>query len=148
MPTRNILLGIGNSLQGDDGVGPWIARSFSAPNWSAFDAGTAPENFTSLLRREQPARVVLVDAAAWGGQPGECRRIPKDKVRDVGIGTHQLPLNHLMEYLEEFVPDVVFIGLQPGSLEDDCPLTPAVQDGASKLMDLLRNDQLDQIPSL
>ncbi|OGV45504.1 MAG: hypothetical protein A2X46_00820 [Lentisphaerae bacterium GWF2_57_35] len=143
-----MLIGIGNALHGDDGVGPLVAQEFSSPDWLCLDAGTAPENFTSVVRREQPDQVVLVDAAELGARPGEFRRVPKEKVRDVGLGTHMLPLSHLMTYLEEITPHIVFVGLQPRSLEDDAALSPEVRAGAARLMDLLQHNELEKIPIL
>jgi hydrogenase 3 maturation protease len=148
MPARNILIGIGNVLHGDDGLGPFLAREFSDPAWQCFDAGTTPENFTSVIRRENPERVVLVDAARIGNKPGEFRRISKEKVRDVGVGTHQLSLTLLMDYLEQFVPQVIFIGIEPDTLNEDTPLSPNVKTAAQALMVLLQKNEMEKIPWL
>ena len=147
-PAHTLLLGIGNALHGDDGVGPFIAQSFQAPGWRSMDAGDAPENFISLVRRETPARVVLVDAAQMGCEPGGLRRIPKEKIRDVAWGTHGLPLSHLTAFLEELGPEVVLLGIQPVSLEEGEFLSPAVEKAARHLIDLLRENGLNSIPTL
>ena len=48
-----VVLGVGNFLHGDDGAGPAVAAGVLAlglPGVSAFDCGTAPENFTGVVR--------------------------------------------------------------------------------------------------
>lgn len=50
----NILLGIGNPLSGDDGVGIYVAEQFKKEGWISISCGTAPENFTGV-HTENPA---------------------------------------------------------------------------------------------
>ena len=69
--TTNILLGIGNPLNGDDGVGIYVAEQFRKEGWIPLACGTAPENFTGIIRKTRPSCLVLVDAAAMGIFPGE-----------------------------------------------------------------------------
>jgi len=142
----NMLLGIGNTLRRDDGIGCVVARRFTHPGWKAIECGTAPENFTAVVRREQPDILVLVDAADMGLAPGDLRRIPADKIQDVGIGTHQLPLSHLIAYLASDAKVITFIGIQPKSVADGEAISTEVIDGAQRLMAAIRQGELDQIP--
>ena len=66
----NILLGIGNPLNGDDGAGIYVAEQFRKDGWISLSCGTAPENFTGIIRKAHPDCLVLVDAAALGLSPG------------------------------------------------------------------------------
>ena len=61
-----MLLGIGNPLHGDDGVGNYVASRFRARGWNSIDCGTMPENFTAVVRRHHPEILVLVDATDLG----------------------------------------------------------------------------------
>jgi hydrogenase 3 maturation protease len=141
----NILLGIGNPIRGDDGVGPYIARTFLHPSWKSIDCGTAPENFTSLLRREQPAHLILVDAADMGLCPGEFRIIPKACIVDLSFSTHGPSLSLLIKYLSSLLPDVILIGIQPGETIEGERISPAVIKGAENLKMHLANDEIAQI---
>jgi hydrogenase 3 maturation protease len=143
-----VLLGIGNSLRGDDGVGPWIADHFQADGWLSFNCGTAPENFTSVIRRTAPDLLVLVDAADIGLPAGEFRVVEPSRIEDVSIGTHQLPLTHLVEYLKDTVGVIVFVGIQPGRVVDGEGISVEVRKGAEALMRVLREGSLGEIPSL
>lgn len=143
---KNILLGIGNTDRGDDGVGPYIAEHFIHLDWLCFDAGTAPENFTGVVRKHHPRRLVLVDAADMGLPPGTIRRVPRDLIQDVGFGTHMLPLYHVIDYLKDAVQEeIILIGIQPANKDYGAPMHPEVITAANELITLLREDKLSSI---
>jgi len=72
---KYILLGIGNELRGDDGIGPYVADNLFDDDWLVLNCGTAPGNFTQVVKRHKPELVVMVDAAEMGLQPGQYRRL-------------------------------------------------------------------------
>lgn len=134
-----ILFGIGNVDRGDDGIGPYIAERFVHPEWIAYNVGTAPENFTGLVRRERPSRLVMIDAADMGLPPGSIRRIPRDLIQDVGFGTHMLPLYHVIDYLRDAVAgDIILIGIQPAGKNYGDPMSPPVIAAAEQVIERLR----------
>ena len=137
-----MLLGIGNPLHGDDGIGNYIASRFRARGWNSIDCGTMPENFTAVVRRHHPEILVLVDATDLGLLPGEFRTVGDDQIEDVSIGTHNMPLSFLIRYLAESAGRVIFIGIQPDRLGEEAGLSPAVIEGADRLMDLLRANRI------
>lgn len=146
---KNILLGIGNIDRGDDGVGPYIATHFTHPDWLCFDVGTAPENFTGVVRKHHPRRLVLVDAADMGLPPGEIRRVPRDLIQDVGFGTHMLPLYHVIDYLNDAVQeDIVLVGIQPASKDYGEPISAPVLRAAEELIRLLETGDWMNIPAV
>lgn len=48
-----MLMGLGNICRGDDGIGSFIAQNFQSDDWLVLDCGTTPENFTSLVKKDQ-----------------------------------------------------------------------------------------------
>jgi hydrogenase 3 maturation protease len=146
--TPNILLGIGNPLNGDDGVGIYVAERFRNDNWIPLACGTAPENFTGIIRKIRPACLVLVDAAAMGISPGEFRIIPRDKLEDVSIGTHQLPLSLLIDFLSDTASRIILIGIQPEHAGTGEEISLQVRKGADRLISELSTGELDRIPVL
>ena len=80
----NILLGIGNELKGDDGIGNIIAGEFVEDGWFSIQSATVPENFISVIERKNPDNIVLVDASEMDLKPGELRIIPKEKLDSAG----------------------------------------------------------------
>jgi hydrogenase 3 maturation protease len=141
-----MLLGIGNPLHGDDGIGNYIASRFRARGWNAIDCGTMPENFTAVVRRHHPEMLVLVDATDLGLLPGEFRSVGDDLIEDVSLGTHNLPLSFLIGYLAESAGKVIFIGIQPCQFGEGEGPSPAVIEGAERLMTMLRQNRISDIP--
>lgn len=140
-----MLLGIGNTLRRDDGVGNYIASRFRARGWLVLDCGTMPENFTGVVRRHHPELLVLVDAADIGLAPGVFRIVAPDRIGDVSTGTHNIPLTHLLGFLSESAGRIIFIGIQPGEVGDGEGITPVVRGGADQLIDLLKSNRIDDI---
>jgi hydrogenase 3 maturation protease len=146
--TTNILLGIGNPLNGDDGVGIYVAERFRKDDWISLACGTAPENFTGIIRKTRPYCLVLVDAAAMGISPGGFRIIPRDKIEDVSIGTHQLPLSFLIDFLSDTTSRIILVGIQPERAGTGEEISLPVRRGADRLLRVLSTGELDRIPVL
>jgi hydrogenase 3 maturation protease len=143
-----ILMGVGNELLGDDGVGIYVADRFVAEGWCTLSCGTAPENFTSIIRREQPETLLIVDAADMRLSPGEFRIVMDSAIEDVSIGTHQLPLSHLITYLHRSATEILFIGIQPRTVEMGAEMSADVKKGAEMLMKVLASGRYKDIPVL
>jgi len=144
----NILLGIGNPLNGDDGAGIYVAGQFRKEGWISLSCGTAPENFTGIVRKAHPDCLVLVDAATMGLSPGEYRVIPRHRIADVGMGTHQLPLSMLIDFLSDSAGQIVLIGIQPGRVATGEEISHQIRDGADRLVHELLFGRIDQFPVL
>ncbi len=141
-------MGIGNSERGDDGAGPLVASRFQNPGWTTLDCGPSPENFTSIVKRERPERLVLVDAADMNLPAGAVRRVTRDQIRDSGIGTHLLPLSLLLDYLKDFAGEITFIAIQPKSKEFGEPMSPEVKKAVDEVARALREDRIESIAVL
>ncbi len=148
---KKVLLGIGNELLGDDSIGPWIAKKINGKNnWIGINAGTAPENFLSLIKREKPDLLVIVDATEMGLSPGEIRLIPREKIPKLTyFSTHTLSLAFLIETLESDVGKILFIGIQPKAIALGCPISEEVVLSAKRLLGILTQEEdLNEITSL
>jgi hydrogenase 3 maturation protease len=146
-----VVLGVGNSLRGDDGVGPVVAEIIVALKLSeviAYNCGTTPENFTGVVRRAWPELLVIVDAAEMGLPAGSVRRIPVGRIHDTAIGTHMLALSHLVRFLVDVVDQVVVVGVQPACLWDGEGLSEEVEEGAWKIVQAICRDDVARIVEL
>ena len=136
-----VVLGVGNSLHGDDGAGPAVAAGIAAlglPGVAAYDCGTAPENFTGVVRRAGPDLLVIVDAAEMGLLAGSVRRIPLERICDTAIGTHMLALSHLVRFLADAAGRIVVVGVQPACMGDREDLSAAVAEGVAEVVRCVR----------
>ncbi|MDI9632634.1 MAG: hydrogenase maturation peptidase HycI [Methanolinea sp.] len=145
---KNVLMGVGNPLRRDDGAGNYVARTFRHPGWLVLDCGTVPENFTGIVRKVRPPLLVIVDAAEMGLPAGACRIIPREKIRDVSFGTHQLPLHVVASYLGGLPGETVIVGIQPLAVDFGEGLTGPVRRAADGLVALLAGGRLREIPVL
>ncbi|MDO8123043.1 MAG: hydrogenase maturation peptidase HycI [Candidatus Hermodarchaeota archaeon] len=139
--TKSVILGIGNDLKADDGVGPHIIAQLEnqAPvQIDLINVGTVPENFISLLIEKQPEFILLLDAALMQAEPGTIRLIDKDNIGGIAFSSHQLPLTFFIEYLESNIATTILVlGIQP--LTDDFaqPISEPVQTAANQIINTL-----------
>ena len=75
MTAPAIVLGIGQTAAGDDGVGPAVARALAARGLAVCESADA---FILLALLEAGHRVVVVDAVAGGGPPGTVLQLDAD----------------------------------------------------------------------
>ncbi len=131
-----LLLGIGNVLLADDGLGPRFAQTFSArrripPQLEVVDGGTLG---LELLDRIAGRRVLLVvDAVACGGRAGDLVRLEGGELPAVlgcGLSTHDVALADLLAAatLLDCAPVTVILhGIEPGALAVGTEFTAPVQ---------------------
>lgn len=142
-----IILCIGNPNGGDDGIGPYIATHIkSSDNLLIVNAETTPENYTSIIRKNQPDLVIVVDAIDMSLKPGEIRLVPENMIGVMHISTHSTPLSVLINYIKTIVKDVKLIGVQPGAFHGS--LTPEVKKSGEYLIALLQNQDISQIKKI
>lgn len=146
---KTAVLGVGNLLHSDDGAGPRLADMLSCEKErgiSAFNCGTAPENFTGVIRNLHPDLLIIADASLMNEAPGTLKRIPPEKIADAAVGTHMLPLSHLFCYLQDCAEKIILIGIQPESLEDGDDLSPNVEAAVCRLKELILSGETESIP--
>ncbi len=142
---KMVVVGIGNTLRGDDGAGSLVARRLRARHPDAvFDAAQAPENYLAPIRRAVPDVVVLVDAADFGGLPGEVRTATAEDVEGSMLGTHAAPLSMFMRILREDTgADVVLLAVQVVATELGEDLSDDVAGAVNGLVSRL-NEMLEE----
>jgi len=134
---------IGNRDGGDDAVGPYIADQLKSTTVDVLDCGTTPENYTSLVKKHDPEHLIIIDAVEMGLFPGEKRIVPKEKIGVMHISTHGIPISVLINYLEQYVKNIIFIGIQPKTMSGN--LTDVVKKSADELAEMIKNKKLEQI---
>jgi len=141
--TKIALLGIGNELRRDDSVGlaviDRLATLIDDPSISLVKCHEVPKNFTGRVKRFNPACVILIDAADFGGAPGEVRIFELSELEGLKVTTHRPSLAVLGEYLQsETSAGIFLIGIQPADREFGEGMSPAVRRAAITVADALR----------
>ncbi|RDE12249.1 MAG: hypothetical protein C4K47_08520 [Candidatus Thorarchaeota archaeon] len=138
---RVAVLGIGNDLRSDDGLGPFIVAGLNLqhPDLIVENVGSVPEAFARPLADFGAERVIMVDAADMRKPAAHIDLITKERIGGITISTHSMPLSLLMMYLEqETGGKTVLLGVQPKSIVFGEGLTPEVRLAAQKVIRILR----------
>ena len=136
-----LILCIGNKYGGDDSIGPYVAEKLKKEkisDMSVIDCGTNPENYTSVIKSIRPKKLIIIDAVEMNLKPGEIRLIKKEKIGVMHISTHNIPISLLINYLEKYVGEIMFIGIQPKKMSGNMSLE------IKKSSDLLTNHIINQ----
>lgn len=139
-----IVLGVGNELKSDDGVGPFIIKKLKDEKIENdtllfIDAETVPENFTGKIRKENPTHLIIVDACLMDLRPGDMKIVDKDEFANIGISTHSMSLSFFVRYLEKDTDfKIVFVGIEPETMDWGEKPTPEVEKSAYKFIEILK----------
>ncbi|MCW4049067.1 MAG: hydrogenase maturation peptidase HycI [Candidatus Bathyarchaeota archaeon] len=138
---RVILVGVGNPLRGDDGVGVQIIerlQEMNPANVLLLNTETVPEAFTGKVIEYKPTHVLLLDAAQFKGYPGETRLIDSEKIGGQVVSTHSLPLTIFINYIEKTLDvKVLLLGIQPRTIEFYSKMTREVSETGERVAQLL-----------
>ncbi|MFW9884841.1 MAG: hydrogenase maturation peptidase HycI [Candidatus Thorarchaeota archaeon] len=135
------VLGVGNDLRSDDGLGLVIVdglKHMQGPNLLVENVGSVPEAFASNLTDFGAEKVIMVDAADMLRLPGHIELITKDRIGGITISTHRMPLSLLMQYLEDRTgAQTLLLGVQPKNIEFGEGLSPEIQTVTEKIISTL-----------
>lgn len=109
---RVLVLGCGNILLGDDGIGPavieYLQKNYKIPeDVCLIDARTSVREilFMISLSEIKPKKIVLVDSIDVGRKAGEVLEIDIDSIplnKLDNFSMHQAPTSNLLKELKEF----------------------------------------------
>ena len=140
-----VILGVGNLLLSDEGVGVHVAHKLMEMELPAgvevIEGGT--DGFRLMNVVTEADRLIVVDAVKGGSPPGSIYRfdikdapsspdVYKTSVHQIGI----LEIVHLSELIGQ-TPETTVIGVEPKSLEMGMALSPEVQEKIPKIIELI-----------
>jgi len=140
-----LVLGIGNLVMSDDGVGVLVAQRLQqgyrfADNVEVLDGGTL--GLDLLPKLENITNLIMIDAVETGQKPGTCVRLCGQELPialETKLSPHQMGLKDLLavsELMGHSPKEMVLFGVQPGSVEMQIGLTAEVE---AKLETLVTN---------
>jgi hydrogenase maturation protease len=140
---KTVVLGVGNELFKDEGVGVHAARILQAKlppsgsNVEVIDGGTSPDIWSLI---DGADKLIIVDAVRGGCEPGTIYRFtPQQIVADRGLITsvHQMGILEnlsLMELVGGKPEETVIIGVEPADLEPGLELSAKLQERIPKII--------------
>lgn len=137
------ILCVGNVLKGDDGIGPLIAeriKNFVSSEISIIDAGSHPENFISVLRRDRVSHCLIIDAMDFKGNPGDIgfftfHNLEEDQII---LSTHFLSMKTLINLLALESIRFKLLGVQPLTMEFGEELSTPVSIAAERIIEVFK----------
>lgn len=140
---KTVVLGLGNILHRDDGAGPQAIRRLCADprvpaGVSLLEGGTLGLELLPYIW--DCARLILIDAVDVGRSPGTLVRMSGEELNALpgNSSVHQLGVADLLvalRMLAERQPQVVLLGVQPGSTDWSCELSSAVEATLDSLVE-------------
>lgn len=136
---RPAIVGIGNIMRGDDGLGPKMIELLKARSANAFlfDCGTAPENYIFPILTTSCDTIILIDAADLGAAPGDVRIIDVDDIATIGFSTHNPSPRLLIDLLRTGKENLTIfaVAVQPKRTTLGEPLSDEIKERLGLLAD-------------
>jgi len=145
---RITVLGIGNLLMQDDGVGVHVIRHLQErklpPEVKLIDGGTYSYDLLEFIVEADTC--IVVDAMHGGGEPGTIYRAPFDELEinpDPGaVSLHEMSLVEAVYLLrlEGHDPNIIVYGVEPHTVSLGLELTDTVARQVPRVADLIEQD--------
>jgi len=133
-PPRVVVIGVGNLLLKDEGIGIHAVKALQEINLSQdvniIDSGTAPD---LIAYTEAGDKLIIIDAAKAGGKPGTIYRFqPQDLAAENGnlVSAHELGVEQnlkLMALMRNEPSEIIIIGIEPKEIGWGMELSPELQ---------------------
>jgi hydrogenase maturation protease len=141
---RTVVIGCGNLLGADDGVGLAVLERLRRwdlpPEVELADGGTWGLNLLPLI--ESTDRLLLLDAVDRGKAPGTVTVLEREEIPRVlstKLSPHQIDLREVLALAElrgSLPRDMVVVGVQPARIELSTELSPEVSARVDDLVAL------------
>lgn len=156
-PQKIVILGVGNLLLSDEGVGVHVANELMKmelpPEVTVVEGGT--DGFGLLNIITEADRLIVIDAVKGGGAPGSIYRFDINEVQSCPSGfktsVHQIGILEVISLsgLIGKTPHTTVVGVEPKSLEMSMELSPEIKSKIPRIIELifaeLRNDGTDSL---
>ena len=150
MKKKTIVLGLGNPLMADEGIGikvidSLISASGQFPEADFVDAGTGGMALLHHIAGRKMA--VIIDCALMGTKPGTIKRFTPDEVKTVKklshLSLHEadiLKVIELSKQLGECPEQIVFFGIEPRNIESVIGLSDILSSHLDEYIDTIKKE--------
>jgi len=117
--SATVIVGVGNTLKGDDAAGPLVCRQLGGKvRAELIDAGTVPENYIQTIIKKAPQNLLIIDAVDFGARPGTINIFKPEQLNSSAFSTHTLSPRLFAEMVcKDIDADVYFVGIQPAQTQ-------------------------------
>jgi hydrogenase maturation protease len=148
---HTLILGVGNPLMADDGVGVRAVEQLQArigalpPGVDVIDGGTQGLGLIPVI--ETYRRLIIVDAVPMDLPAGTIQRFGWDEAQPISharaLSLHHTDLTDalvLADALGSLPPDVIIFGVQPAYMDWDQPMSQPVERALPDLVEALLSE--------
>jgi hydrogenase maturation protease len=151
---KRAIIGMGNPLMGDDGVGVRLVEmlreevessAWAPPEGIELVSAGADALLAGAVIAESPS-ALLIDAADLGGDPGDYRFFGRDEVRlscaDEARSAHTLPVSRVLEMVDALGSPCALrlMGVQSGQMTAGGGLSPAVRRRIPEMLQSIKEE--------
>ena len=143
-----LILGVGNLLLSDEGVGVHVAQKMMTmdlpPEVQVVEGGTDGFGLVNII--VQADRMILIDAVKGGGQPGSIYRFAIEDCPPYPdlfkTSVHQISILEVINLssLIGSTPRTTIIGVEPASIEMGMELSPHVEQKIPKVIEMIQEE--------
>jgi hydrogenase maturation protease len=141
------VLGIGNILLTDDGVGVEVVKRLVELSWPGnvdiIDAGTAILSLLDVFVKND--RIIVVDALKGGQEPGTIYRLTPEQLgawQTASLSLHDVQVLDVLKMagLLGSHPEMIFYGIEPFQVELGIGLSSNMEERVSVMLDYVRRE--------
>jgi hydrogenase maturation protease len=139
-----MILGVGNLLLRDEGVGVQVIKALEDRPLPAgielLDGGTLGIDLLAYISEAE--RIIVVDAVKGGGEPGAIYRLTPEilvQFKEQALSLHQVGFLEVLDLSEQLGnrPEAIIYGIEPQVIDWGLELTEPVQAAVPRVVELV-----------
>jgi hydrogenase maturation protease len=147
MKKPTIIIGLGNPLMSDEGIGVFLVNRLAElskkfPDADFLDAGTGGLNLLHLFEGREKA--VIIDCANMEEIPGTIKKFSPEQVKSVKQLAHQslheqdlLKIIEMAKKLDQCPKEIVIFGIQPKNVSFGQSLSDELEQNINNYIDVI-----------
>ncbi len=134
--SKTLIVGIGNTLKGDDAAGPLVCQQLTGKvSAELIDVGTVPENYIQPIIKKAPQNLLIIDAVDFGAAAGTINIFKPEQLNASVFSTHTLSPHLFVDTIRKSIKvDVYFVGIQPAQIGLGQSISPQVNQAVQWLI--------------
>ncbi|MBT3364028.1 MAG: HyaD/HybD family hydrogenase maturation endopeptidase [Chloroflexi bacterium] len=150
---RIVVLGVGNMLMKDEGIGIHVIEALAGNpllaniNVEILDGGTSPDILHLL---GETGKLIIVDAVKGGDDPGSIYRFHAQDItveNNYPVSLHQLSLFEsldMMDCMGDKPEETVIIGVEPKEIRAGLELSPELEQKVPQIVKLVLDEIMEE----
>ena len=147
-----IVLGLGNPLMSDEGIGGFLIERFLSrqqdyPHVEFIDAGTAGMSLLHLIANRK--KVIIIDCAFMGAEPGSVKKFSPEDVKSVKKLAHQslheadlLKILEISRQIGSSPEEIIIFGIEPLEIKLNMELSETLRAHIDDYIAVISNELL------